>query len=81
MGNEESGKVHSLFYSLILSAILNGLNPRTYMHYIITKLHAMRRGDVAPETLLPHVINKSLLEDFSEKLLTDSKLILNTMVV
>ncbi|MFT3742417.1 MAG: IS66 family transposase [Gammaproteobacteria bacterium] len=34
IGHECSGKIHAFFYSLISSAILNGINPRLYLHYV-----------------------------------------------
>ena len=78
MGNEDSGAVHALFYSLILSAIMNGLNPRLYMHYLITKIHDIRRGDIDPMTLLPHTIDRELLKKFGANLLENAKIILNS---
>ena len=58
IGHEDSGKIHSLFYSLILSAVLNELNPRLYLHYWISKVHDLRRGLIDPMTLLPHTIEQ-----------------------
>lgn len=78
MGNEDSGKVHALFYTLVSSAILNGLNPRLYIHYLITKVHGVRRGEVDAMTLLPHTIDRELLRQFSDDLLADAKTILNS---
>lgn len=78
IGHQDSEQAHALFYSLILSAILNGLNPRLYMHYLITKVHDLRRGTIDPRMLLPHVIDRDNLKSFSNKLLADAKKILNT---
>jgi transposase len=78
IGNEDSGKVHSLFYSLVLSAILNGLNPRLYLHYLITKVHDLRRGLIDPMSLLPHMIDQTVLKKFADELLADAKKILDS---
>jgi len=76
IGHENSGKIHALFYSLILSAILNGLNPRLYLHYLITKVHDLRRGLIDPMSLLPHTIDQTVLKKFADTLLHDAKKIL-----
>jgi transposase len=77
MGHEHSGKIHSLFYSLILSAILNNLNPRLYLHYLITKVHDLRRGLIDPASLLPHTIDRAILKNFADELLMNAKKILD----
>jgi transposase len=41
-GNQDCGNIHALFYSLIISAIINELNPRLYIHYLLTKIQDMR---------------------------------------
>ena len=79
IGNAASGKHHALFYSLVLSAILNGLNPRVYMHYLITKIHDIRQGRIDASLLLPHVIDKKILQTFSEKIISEGKTILNAL--
>jgi transposase len=65
IGNEDSGKIHALWYTLIISAIINDLNPRLYIHYILTKVHQLRRGEIDPLTLLPDRIDINELEKFS----------------
>jgi transposase len=77
IGHEDSGKIHALFYSLILSAILNELNPRLYLHYLITKVHDLRRGLIDPASLLPHTIDQAALKNFADKLLVNAKEILD----
>ena len=77
MKNENTGKVHSTFYSLILSATLNNLNPRLYLHYLITKMHDIRRGILDPATLLPHVIKAEVLKTFHDQLIAEAKIILH----
>lgn len=78
IGNQASGKVHALFYSLILSATLNNLNPRLYIHYLITKIHDLRLGTVDPLALLPHTIDRNLLQEFSDQQVEFAKKVLNS---
>lgn len=70
IGNEDCGKIHALWYSLIISAIINDLNPRVYIHYLLTKVHELRRGDIDPSTLLPDRIDINLLEQFISEQIT-----------
>jgi transposase len=79
MGHEESGKIHALFYSLVLSAVLNRINPRLYLHYLMTKVHDLRRGLIDPFSLLPHTIDKAALNTLADSLLAEAKKILNTL--
>lgn len=65
IGNEKCGKIHALWYTLIISAIINELNPRVYIHYLLTQVHKLRKGDVDPITLLPDRIDIHLLEQFA----------------
>ena len=67
IGNEECGKIHALWYTLIISAIMNKLNPRVYIHYLLTKVHALRRNEIDPVALLPDRINIKELEQFIEE--------------
>lgn len=78
MGNEDSGGVHALFYSLILSCILNKLNPRLYIHYIITKIHDLRQGKVEAKALLPHTIDRDVLQVFAQAEIEKAKKIFNS---
>lgn len=78
MGNQDSGVVHSLFYSLILSSIMNDLNPRLYMHYLITKIHEIRQGKIDPKILLPHIIDRQLLKKFAQEQMDKAKELLNS---
>lgn len=73
MGNKESGIVHALFYSLILSSIANDLNPRVYLHYLIMQIHNIRQGVVDPKQLLPHTIDHNLLKIFAQEQLDKAK--------
>jgi hypothetical protein len=65
MQNKESGKIHALFYSLIISCVLNELNPRVYIHYLLEKIHDLRRKTIDPMTLLPDRIDHALLKQFA----------------
>lgn len=65
IGNEGCGRIHALWYTLIISSLMNDLNPRVYIHYLLTKVHALRRGEMDPMTLLPDRIDIKKLEQFS----------------
>jgi transposase len=65
IGNENCGKIHALWYTLIISSIINDLNPRVYIHYILSKVHELRRGEIDPLTLLPDRIDVNELERFA----------------
>src|SRR5271156_6355430 len=65
IGNESCGKIHALWYTLIISSVINDLNPRVYIHYILTKVHQLRRGEIDPLSLLPDRIDVNELERFS----------------
>jgi len=65
IGNKESGKIHAIWYTLIISAIINDINPRLYIHYLFTKVHALRRKEIDPITLLPDRIDVNELERFA----------------
>lgn len=78
MGHEDSGRIHALWYSLVLSAIMNGLNPRVYIHYLLTQIHDLRRGKVNAANLLPHTIEHKKLQDFAEKQIEIAKLVLDS---
>jgi len=67
VGNEDSGLIHALWYSLIYSALLNGLNPRVYVHYLLSKIHDLRAKKIEPSTLVPHVINHDDLQGFANE--------------
>lgn len=62
VGNEESASKSALLYSLIQTCLLNDIDPRRYLIYVLNQVHHMRRGEVGPVTLLPQFIDKSLLK-------------------
>lgn len=78
IGNKNSGKIHALFYSLVMSAVLNNLNPRVYIHYLLTKIHELRRKEVDPLTLLPDRIDCKILEQFAVDQIAFGKKIMNS---
>ena len=67
IGNKDTGKIHAAFYSLILSCVLNNLNARVYIHYVLTKVHDIRRGIIDPATILPHTIDTNILNEFAKE--------------
>lgn len=77
MGNEDCGKIHALWYSLIISALINGLNPRVYIHYLLTKVHELRRKLIDPLSLLPDRIDIKQLESFAHEQIEFGRTILN----
>lgn len=77
MGNEKCGKIHALWYTLIISAIINDLNPRLYIHYILTKVHQLRRGEIDPLILLPDRIDINELEKFGAEQIEFAKKMLS----
>ncbi|MDF1757221.1 MAG: hypothetical protein P1U74_02875 [Legionellaceae bacterium] len=79
MGNEECGKIHAMWYTLIISAIINEINPRVYIHYLLTKVHDLRQKTVDPITLLPDRIDIQELERFAEAQIEFGRKILNNL--
>jgi transposase len=77
MGHEKSASIHALFYSLVLSAILNKINPRLYLNYLLTQLHLLRQKKIDPYLLLPHIIDKAALQVFAHNQLKLAKSVLN----
>lgn len=65
IGNKKSGLIHAFFYSLILSALMNEINPRVYIHYLLTQIHNLRLGVIDPIALLPDRIDCELLQQFA----------------
>lgn len=77
MGHEDSATIHALFYSLVLSAILNKINPRLYLNYLLTQIHCLRQKKIDPYLLLPHIIDKAKLQNFAKHQLQQAKSVLN----
>lgn len=61
VGNESSANKAALLYSLIQTCILNDIDPRAYLIYVLQQTHKLRRKEIEPVTLLPQFIDKSLL--------------------
>lgn len=78
IGNEDCGKIHALWYTLIISSIINDLNPRVYIHYLLTKVHQLRRREIDPISLLPDRINIKELENFAIEQIEFGKKMLST---
>lgn len=78
MGNQDSGMVHALFYSLVLSSIINKLNPRIFLHFLINATHDIRQGKVDINTLLPHSIDHNVPNQFAQQQINYAKIILNS---
>lgn len=78
IGHKESGKIHALFYSLIISAVLNAINPRVYIHYLLTKIHDLRKKTIDPITLLPDRIDRAQLEQFAREQIALGKKMLDS---
>jgi len=78
MGHEDSGFIHALFYSLVLSAMMNDLNPRVYIHYLLEQIHELRTKKVEAKLLLPHTIDRTKLHIFADKQIELAKQVLGS---
>jgi len=78
IGNKASGKIHAFWYSLIISAIINALNPRLYVHFLLTKIHDLRLGTIDPVTLLPDRIDRLELQKFANEQIEFAREIFNS---
>jgi transposase len=76
--HERSAQIGALYYSLIQSAKLNNLNPRIYLHYLLTQVHALRKNEIEAKDLLPHRINRQKLDTFAESEFQKSKTLFAT---
>lgn len=77
MGNEDCGKIHAMWYTLIISAIINDINPRVYIHYLLTQVHQLRKKNISPLMLLPDRIDLKILENFATEQIEFSRKMLN----
>ncbi len=57
---------------------MNGLNPRVYIHFLLSKTHEIRTKAIDPKTLLPHTIDRIALQDFANKQVAFAKLLLDS---
>jgi transposase len=60
-GNKSAAETAAFFYGLIQTCKLNNINSRKYLNYVLSKVGQMRRGEIAPQSLLPQFIDKNLL--------------------
>lgn len=60
-GNERGANMAALFYSLIQSCKLNGINARSYLNYVLNQAGKMSRREINPKILLPQFIDRNLL--------------------
>jgi hypothetical protein len=58
--------------------MINGLNPRIYIHYLLTQIHNIRSGKVTPTSLLPHTIEYEKLQNFADQQIALAKLVLDS---
>ncbi len=79
MGHEDSATIHALFYSLVLSAVLNKINPRLYLNFLLTQIHLFRQKKIDPYLLLPNIIDKAKLQAFAQQQLQLAKSVLNVI--
>ena len=61
-GNHEAGQVWAIFYSLIESACLNRINPRSYLKWVVGEIER-HRGDVDHAMLMPWHCPVGKIED------------------
>lgn len=62
VGNVVSANKAALLYSLIQTCILNNIDPRTYLVYVLQQAHKLRRKEIDPASILPQFIDKALLQ-------------------
>lgn len=78
MNNEDSGAVNAFWFSLVQSALINKLNPRIYIHFLLMNIHKLRRKDINPITFMPHLIDKDLLKKFEAEQIALAKQVLDS---
>lgn len=81
IGNQNCGEIHALWYTLIISALINKINPRVYIHYLLTKAHDLRRKTIDPTILLPDRIDTKELEKFAAEQIEFGRKILHNISV
>ena len=62
IGNEASGQKAALLHSLILTCVMNKIEPRQYLQYVLNQVHCLRRKEINPVSLLPQFIDPMLWE-------------------
>lgn len=66
IGHEKSARIGALFYSLIQTCKLQGLNPYLYLYYILTKVHDLRQNKITAYELLPQNLKQETLQQLWE---------------
>jgi transposase len=61
VGNEVAANKSALLYSLIQTCKINHINPKQYLIFVLNQVHAMRRGEIDPVSLLPQFVDPNLL--------------------
>lgn len=61
-GNHEAAEVWAIYYSLIESARLNRVNPRSYLNWVVGEIESSK-GEVDPATLMPWHCPVGKIED------------------
>lgn len=79
MGNEKSGIINALLFTLTESALINNLNPRIYIHYLLTKSNSIRQKTIDIKTLLPHTIDHTVLKKFAAEQMNIAKEVFNSI--
>lgn len=62
VGNQTAATRAALLYSLVQSCQLNDIDPRKYFNYLLNQIHAIRRQQIDPNTILPHTIDLALIQ-------------------
>ncbi len=62
IGNKDSAKIASFFYSIIQTCRLNDIDPRKYLIYVLKNAGKIRRKEIDINTILPQFIDPKLLE-------------------
>ena len=57
---------------------MHGLNPRVYVHYLLSKIHDIRMKKIDPAMLLPHTIDLAKLKAFADEQVALAKEVLNS---
>lgn len=61
VGNQPCAQWAALWYSFIQTCKMNQVHPRGWIEYVLKRVHAVRRREIDPVTLLPQFIDKQKL--------------------
>ena len=62
IGNRNSAKIASFFYSLIQTCRLNNVDARKYLIYVLSNAGKIRKKEIDPNSVLPQFIDPKFLE-------------------